>query len=644
MNLSLHATLTYLLILFSTFTLAKASPALEDNYRFAIERRVNAHGDEFMSIGLMPDRKRLVIATESGKIIVWGIPERRILKELNQGSPVHCVLTSNDPDTFVAAGGPHTGQSQRGVIRRWNITSGKSEDWQGPMGSTFLSLTGDSTSGLTAASNATGELVVWDEGGKVISTRQLEGMALGLALRGREVYVSTASGDPNAEEPEPNSLVRFSIDKPNAPPIEVIAKNEDKVWFEFKMSPDGCFLAARCEGGPDDGVVLIESGSGKQIEQFKARGASWAANGLLVLFDSEVATDRIRIDERGQISRTGLLKAGTWHQAGSPSHMTGQVVSKDGAMAWQVFQLGAALVESDLEKKSFDDVYYLRGYAYAMHVRESVGLIATGGDDEFVRVRKLSDLSLIKEYRVSPGVPQGVALMDDGRHVVFSASARDTPSRISVGDLSSGETRVLFETPEPFVQVVPPAGGFIFNRGNKLILASWETGASIREFSVEPKLEQFAVSANGQWLVTADDQGKLRLFAIGSGKQIFVGKERIDNLTRLIISDDGRFIYTTEFHADLKKWDTRSNSMRDLASIRGQARTLLLSTDGKRIVVGGNHRDVAVYDTSTGEALTSFSIAAADFYVTNVWLSGERLLFTTDAGVLFDGWLKQVEE
>ena len=65
------------------------------------------------------------------------------------------------------------------------------------------------------------------------------------------------------------------------------------------------------------------------------------------------------------------------------------------------------------------------------------------------------------------------------------------------------------------------------------------------------------------------------------------------------------------------------------------------SCDEQEIAIGGNHRDVAVYEIATGERRLYFEIGAADFYVTNVWLGGDRLLFSTDAGVLFDGRVKR---
>src|SRR4029078_2980944 len=86
-----------------------SSPAItpnEDDYRFQAERRVNAHGDEFMGLDQTKDGRFLIVGTESGKLIIWSIAARRIVKQLDQGSPVHRVIALNDADTFVAAGAP----------------------------------------------------------------------------------------------------------------------------------------------------------------------------------------------------------------------------------------------------------------------------------------------------------------------------------------------------------------------------------------------------------------------------------------------------------------------------------------------------------------------------------------------------------
>ena len=610
----------------------------EDDYRLEIERRINAHGDEFMALAQTTDGRYLIVGTESGKLIVWGVAERRIVKQLDQGSAVHCVVALNDADTFVAAGGPHDGPNNRAVIRKWHISTGEFEALKGMTDGSVLSLAYDRQSELIVADTLTGKLAVWNAtNDALIAKRSFDGPASGLAIDSKDIYRTQMSVDDG--EDKPNSILRFRFDQSNRK-IVTITEKDGAVWRTLGISPDHRWLAAqRCQDSPT--VVLRELASQKTIATFPGQSFAWTADSRLVIFDGEVATTRVNVDAQGQVKQTELLKAPDWHGEGSAANMTGQIVSADGSMAWEVFELGATLVELDLNKKTFDELYSLRGYLHALDVRESLNLLATGGDDGFVRVRKLSDFSLVKEFKVDPGVPQGVTLSEDGRHVVFSASSEESPTRISVGDLSSGESQTLFDVPEPFVSVHAVAGGFIYNRGNNLVLAKWLNGETIREYAVEGQLDGFAVSANGEWLVAVNKANTLFRFEIRNGSRTQLATDSAHDLTYVAISSDGRYVYSTEWEAKLRQWDMLTGEMKEIGSIRGQARSLRLSRDEKEILIGGNHRDLAAYDIAIGEQRLYFEIAAADFYVTNVWLSGDRLLFSTDAGVLFDGRVKR---
>ena len=625
------------LALFACVSSAAITPG-DDDYRFETERRLNAHGDEFMALAQTADGRFLIVGAESGKLIIWSTGERRLVKQLDQGSPVHSVVALNDADTFVAAGGPHDGPNNRTVIRKWHISTGESEELKGLSDSSVLSLAYDRKSELVAADTFTGKLAVWNStNGALVANRSFDGPASGLAIDGKDIYrtqLSLADG-----EGKPNTILRFRVDQPNRQPAS-ITKDEDGVWAQLNISPNRRFLAARLYKDSIT-VVLRDLATQKTLATLPGQSSAWTADGRLVIFDHEVATTRVSIDAQGQVTQTELLKNAQWHRSGSPANMTGHIVSADGSTAWEVFQLGATLVELDLNKKTFDELYAVRGYLHALEVSEPLNLVATGGDDGFVRVRKLPDFSLVKEFKVEPGVPQGVTLMEDGRHVVFSASGHDTPTRISIGDLSSGQSRTLFDVPEPFVSVRAAAGGFVYSRGNKLVLAKSPDGATVREFEIEGDLSGFAVSANGRWLIVANETSSLFRFDIKTGTRSPVGAETIDSLTGLTISNDGRYVYTTEFGATLRQWDAQTSVTKEIASIRGQARNLRLSRDEQELAIGGNHRDVAVYHIATGERRLYFEIAAADFYVTNVWLAGDRLLFSTDSGVLFEGHVKR---
>ena len=88
------------------------------------------------------------------------------------------------------------------------------------------------------------------------------------------------------------------------------------------------------------------------------------------------------------------------------------------------------------------------------------------------------------------------------------------------------------------------------------------------------------------------------------------------------------------------RWDVKNDEFKVLTTTPW-CYTIRLSVDEKKILFGGHHRDVAVFDATDGRELLSIAVGSADFYVTNVWSSGERLIFTTDAGVMLDSRIER---
>lgn len=540
---------------------------------------------------------------------------------------------------FIAAGGPHEGPTQRAVVRKWHIGTGASEELQGITEGTIVSLAFDPRSELVAAGSSKGHLIVWNAGtGKSVAKRSFDAAVLGLTLNDRDIYLTQI--DPSAEEPK-NAIVRLRVDEPDLPESKITQEDAGQLWTELKVSPDHRFMAAHSAGDEKPGAVLFDLSTGKEISTFEAPSFAWSDDGQLMLFNGEAPVTRVTIDRNGQISQAKALEDGPFREAETPSEMRDSVVSKDGSRAWGVYPLGAMLIELDLNTKHVDKLYQVDGNLFAFDVNKKLDLVASGGDDQFVRVRKLSDLSLVKEFKVELGVPQGVALMQDGRHAVFSSGSEHTPTRISIGDLATGKSRTLSELPEPFVEVKATAGGFIYKDEDRLVLAEGVNGTTLREYAIEGDLSRYAASANGRWLVAANSVGKLFRFDIRSGKRTVVGRKNVEDLTGLAITNDGGYVYTTEFRAKLRRWDTQTGTMKELTEITGQAHAVELSRDEREIIIGGNHRDVAIIDIASGEERLYIKVTASDFYVSNVWLSGDRLLFSTDTGVLFDGLVKR---
>jgi WD40 repeat protein len=569
------------------------------------------------------------------------------LKRLDQGSPIHCVAALAEPRFVIAAGGPHSGQKRFGIVRKWDIDSGTFEDFKQSGPSTITALAADPGSGIVVAANPTGGVTAWDSHGQVMASRNLDRGIVAIALMGRTILVTVVNAEAaqraaaGGQLPS-NSILQISIDRIDETPRMLAREQPGRLWTRVDPSPDGRMLAFQFAERAGSFVVVLNRADGREMARFPNRSSAlWSRDSNLVVFDQEVPAELMKVDSNGRVTRTDLLVGGKWHRSGTPADLTGRAVSDDNSLVWEVFRLGNTLAQCTLDTRSCDVLYQLPPLAYVMDVLErDDGLIATGGDDGFVRIWKQSDFSLLKEFRVAAGVPQGVALMSDGRTVVFSASGKDTPTEISAGDFASGDVRSLLKVPRPYIRVFHASGGFVYGSDKRVVLADQQTGDTKREFAAESKVALMSTSQNGEWLAIADDKGALYCFELKTGKRIAQSKERIASATTIAVTKDGQCVFTTEFSGALRRWQPANNSTKVLASVRGQTKALFVSSDGRRIAVGGNHKDIGIYDSKSGEALFYSETADSDFFVTNAWISGERLIFTTDAGVLFAGTLQ----
>ena len=77
-----------------------------------------------------------------------------------------------------------------------------------------------------------------------------------------------------------------------------------------------------------------------------------------------------------------------------------------------------------------------------------------------------------------------------------------------------------------------------------------------------------------------------------------------------------------------------------LARIREQHSNvdfMMLANDDAWLVTAGNHGDVGIFERETGRLVAYPRTSSAAFYVETVWLQRNRMIFTTDTGVMIEG-------
>jgi len=620
-------------------------------YQLHLARRINAHGNEFNVAALTPDERYLIIGTEKGELLVWGLADRCVVRSFKQNSPIHGLVMLADGRSVVTAGGWHMGEMISGTIGRWDLESGDYKEWPANASGSFYALTGDPRSGYILGVDINGRITAWiDSSGQVVATWELNRPVIGLAVIGNTVYMTSVDkselyGAMERGETPTNTIQTLDLSDPTRESRQWIPGASTQFWQELVASPDGKFIAGAYKNGEDGfHIAILDAATGSKRADFQGKSLIWSRPDLFVLFSNEWPSQLIRLRPDGKYSSKRFPDGPKWHASGHPADLAASVASSDGSTIWGIFRQGVALVQWKPKKKRAEILTMTHGSVYAMDARENLdgsGLLLTGGDDGFARVWNLTDLSLRREFRMPLGVPQGVGLLADGRRAVISCGTGESPTDILIADIETGEMRHLLTVERPGARVYAAGENFFYRKDDlHVVLASPETGAPLREFATGERIVDFAVSANGRWLVIGDAKGSIYLFETRTGNVAGQRKEAMGSVGSLALSNDGGAVYAINFPETLMRWDVKIDEFKTLTSVPW-CYMIRLSADETKILFGGHHRDVAVFDAADGRELLSIAVASADFYVTNVWSSGERLIFTTDAGVMLDGRIER---
>ena len=136
-----------------------------------------------------------------------------------------------------------------------------------------------------------------------------------------------------------------------------------------------------------------------------------------------------------------------------------------------------------------------------------------------------------------------------------------------------------------------------------------------------------AFSSDGQKLFTGSDDKTVKVWDTGTGKELLT-IENCAEVRGLAVSPDGRLL-ATQCSSELVLWDARTGSrLRSLKNpMDAGLWSILFSTDGRTLIIGGKFGEARLLDVMTGQEVRTF--ASHNGGIRGMAISGDGKLLAT---------------
>ena len=220
---------------------------------------------------------------------------------------------------------------------------------------------------------------------------------------------------------------------------------------------------------------------------------------------------------------------------------------------------------------------------------------------------------------------------------------RSDPVEVLMLDLENGQQTKMLDVKWWRARISVIDGRIVYPEADRIKLTAIGDTKNTRELTMPGLIIATAVSTNRRWLAVLDDNKNLSVFDLKTLQKKTIAIEPED-WGAFVVTNDGEYVYQIANEGQLTKWNinTGQTSQSVLSRIRemhSNVDFMTLSTDDRWLITAGNHGDVGIFDRETGRLLCYTRTSAAAFYVEKIWVNGNRMIFTTDTGVMFDGTL-----
>jgi WD40 repeat protein/transcriptional regulator with XRE-family HTH domain len=234
--------------------------------------------------------------------------------------------------------------------------------------------------------------------------------------------------------------------------------------------------------------------------------------------------------------------------------------------------------------------------------------LATGSDDETVRLWDVSIGETIRVFSGHTGEVYGVVFSPDGKTLLTGSA--DKTARL--WDVATGETVQIFSGHTSGVEVggFSPDGKYMVTAGTfDLTSRVWDvaSGETLHVLTGHSDMViRSAYSPDGKYVLTASVDGTARLWDPATGSEVRVFQH--PNVPGAIaFSPDGKYIATGCEDNMTRIWDVATGEMvHEFTGHQGFVQGVRFSSDGKYLLTGSADRTARLWEITTGQTVSIF--------------------------------------
>lgn len=543
--------------------------------------------EDITSIAFSPDGT-LLAAGRKGGLAVWDVAagKRRALFRPSPAAdqPVHSVTFSPDGTRLVGVAG--------GNVHLWSVNDGRHQrvipEPTAVDATPFVVVRFVRDGAALVTLNAKGELRIWDaqSGASTCAVPELaleecdpaiapDGKSVVFAAKSDHhlVHADMASGKVlqrwHAHEPGGRTSVEFGAGGKN---VLSVSEKDLRLLLWDLAAPKPARVLAPMDGAPER-LALSPGGS--------LAATVNAARGVEI---HDVATGRMRARIQA-IGPVGLRVGGLTFAP------TGKAIAECAGKTIYVWDLDHCANESTIALK--EDSHELAGAAN--------GMFALRSPDQLV-VYDTKDNAIKRTVPWTGGL-FGLALDATGGRLAAGGEM------VRVVDLARDAGRNAFSVGPNTTLAFSPNGQYLAGSNHSLI--HLEINGKTRLLSGHRnKVRALAFSPDSRWLASGADDGKIIVWDTARQKKHWEADAHEESVRHLAFSGDGRLLASAGGQADptISVWDlaggTEKCTLQTAFSGGDLIGGILLSPDGKHVVVSHNAADLDVWDVAAGKLTT----------------------------------------